>query len=137
LQTKQELYRLGARRISVLSVLPVGCLPSARTLEGGISRKCAGADNHAAQLFNSKLSVIVDNFASKLPNSKLVFIDIYKPFLEVIQNAHKYGSLSLSLYIFFWILLCSLLERDLVDPVLYMSTQVLNKWRKGVAEQDW
>ncbi|KAJ8439807.1 hypothetical protein Cgig2_029067 [Carnegiea gigantea] len=87
----QELYGLGARRISVFSVLPVGCLPSTRTTEGGISRKCAAADNHAAQLFNSKLSVKVDNFASELPNSKLVFIDIYKPFLEIIQNAHKYG----------------------------------------------
>lgn len=87
----QELYRLGARRISVFSVLPVGCLPSTRTIGGGILRTCAAADNDAAQLFNSKLSAEVDNLASKLPYSTLVFIDIYKPFLEIIQNAHKYG----------------------------------------------
>jgi len=101
LQTTQALYMLGARRISVFSALPIGCVPVARTIEGGILRECATIDNLAAQLFNSKLSAEIDYLASKLPTSTLVYIDTYRPFLDIIQNPQKYGSLSLSLCIFF------------------------------------
>lgn len=48
----KELYKLGARRIGVFGIPPIGCLPSQRTLQGGVQRQCAENYNELAQLFN-------------------------------------------------------------------------------------
>ncbi|KAL7155015.1 hypothetical protein ABFS83_03G045000 [Erythranthe nasuta] len=52
----QDLYGLGARRIGVFSMLPIGCLPSQITQKGGLGRKCVEEYNRIVQLFNDKLS---------------------------------------------------------------------------------
>lgn len=69
----------------------LGCLPSTRTLAGGVNRDCAKDYNEAAQLFNSKLSAELDSL-NKLPGARMVYIDIYNPLLELIQNPNKYGT---------------------------------------------
>lgn len=86
----QELYELGARRIGVLSAPPIGCVPSQRTLAGGLERECAGDHNYAAKLFNSKLSRTLDSLG-ELPDSKIVYIDVYNPLLDIIVNYQSYG----------------------------------------------
>ncbi|CAK7346148.1 unnamed protein product [Dovyalis caffra] len=85
----QELYELGARRIGVLSAPPIGCVPAQRTLAGGADRECAGNFNEAAKLFNSKLAKMLDSIS--LPDGKFVYIDIYNPLLDIIQNPPKHG----------------------------------------------
>ncbi|KAJ8439809.1 hypothetical protein Cgig2_029069 [Carnegiea gigantea] len=92
----QELYNLGARKIAAFGAPPIGCVPSQRTLGGGIVRDCADAHNHAAQLFNSKLSAQVYSLASVLPNARLAYIDVYSPLYDIVQNPHKYGIPSFS-----------------------------------------
>ncbi|PKI35442.1 hypothetical protein CRG98_044171 [Punica granatum] len=87
----QELYGLGARRIGITGIPPIGCVPAQRTLRGGIERNCFDDGNDAAILFNSKLSSQIDSLSSQLSNSKIVYIDIYYSFLPLIQNPTKYG----------------------------------------------
>lgn len=87
----QEIYKLGARRIGVFGVPPLGCVPSQRTLGGGGLRLCAEDYNQASQLYNSKLSAQLHSLASSLPQSKLVYIDIYNPLFDIIQNPQNYG----------------------------------------------
>ncbi|KAK4276493.1 hypothetical protein QN277_014635 [Acacia crassicarpa] len=87
----KELYELGLRRIGVFSAPPIGCVPSQRTLGGGIERECAGQENEAAKLFNSKLSKKMDSLSRDLPNNRIVYIDVYKPLLDIIQNYQRYG----------------------------------------------
>ncbi|KAL2346230.1 hypothetical protein Fmac_000230 [Flemingia macrophylla] len=87
----KELYKLGARRIGVLSAPPIGCVPSQRTLAGGIERDCAENYNYAAKLFNSKLSREMNSLNHKLPNSRIVYIDVYNPLLDIIVNYRRYG----------------------------------------------
>ncbi|KAL5780734.1 hypothetical protein ACOSQ2_011471 [Xanthoceras sorbifolium] len=87
----KELYGLGARRIAVFSAPPIGCVPSQRTLAGGIERGCADNYNQAARLFNTKLSTKLDSLKTSLSNSKIVYVDIYTPFLDLIKNPRKYG----------------------------------------------
>ncbi|OWM68221.1 hypothetical protein CDL15_Pgr004703 [Punica granatum] len=86
-----ELYGLGARRIGITGIPPIGCVPAQRTLRGGIERNCFDDGNDAAILFNSKLSSQIDSLSSQLSNSKIVYIDIYYSFLPLIQNPTKYG----------------------------------------------
>ncbi|GLT82613.1 hypothetical protein SLE2022_009740 [Rubroshorea leprosula] len=87
----QELYGEGARRIAILGLPPIGCVPSQRTLGGGKQRGCVEAANRAATLFNSKLSAQVDSLKKSLPGLKTVYNDIYNPLLSIIQNPQKYG----------------------------------------------
>ncbi|GLT82609.1 hypothetical protein SLE2022_009700 [Rubroshorea leprosula] len=87
----QELYRLGARRVLVLGVPMLGCIPIQRTLGGGPRRVCADKQNHAALLFNSKLSSQIASIKNNLPEFKIVYFDTYYPLLYILQNAEKLG----------------------------------------------
>ncbi|XP_057449254.1 GDSL esterase/lipase EXL3-like [Lotus japonicus] len=87
----QELYRLGARRIGVFGVPAIGCVPSQRTMHGGIHRTCSDSENQAAILFNTKLKSQMDALQNKFPETTLIYLDIYNPLLYLIQNGAKYG----------------------------------------------
>ncbi|KAJ8538248.1 hypothetical protein K7X08_014788 [Anisodus acutangulus] len=87
----QELYNLGARKIGIFGIPPIGCLPSQRTLAGGLDRACAKEYNEAAQMANTKFSIGIDSLSKKLTQSKLVLLDIYNPLLDLIVNPQKYG----------------------------------------------
>ncbi|KAL4368516.1 hypothetical protein GQ457_05G012200 [Hibiscus cannabinus] len=92
-QFLQDLYGLGARRIGLLGLPPIGCVPSQRTLGGGKNRDCYEAENQLATANNAKLSGLIDNLKTvfTLPGTKLIFLDIYYPLLSLIQNPGKYG----------------------------------------------
>ncbi|KAL8172120.1 hypothetical protein V2J09_023924 [Rumex salicifolius] len=87
----QELYGLGARRIGVFSTPPIGCVPSQRTLGSFPTRNCASDHNKVAQMFNSKLSSHIKSLKPTFPHSKIVYIDIYTPLLDIITYPAKYG----------------------------------------------
>lgn len=87
----QDLYKLGARRIAVFSLPPIGCVPSQRTLQGGSLRVCASNLNQAAQLVNGKLSAEISSLSRNYPQGKIVYIDVYGPVVDIIQNPQNYG----------------------------------------------
>ncbi|TKY66873.1 GDSL esterase/lipase EXL3 [Spatholobus suberectus] len=87
----QELFGLGARRIGVVGLPVLGCVPSQRTIHGGIHRACSNFENQAAMLFNTKLSSQMDVLKKEFPEARLVYLDIYNPLLNIIQNPAKYG----------------------------------------------
>ncbi|KAJ0039953.1 hypothetical protein Pint_28533 [Pistacia integerrima] len=87
----QELYGVGARRIGLLSLPPIGCVPVQRTLNGGIQRGCSEQANQAALLYNSKLSSLVDSLNQRYPDARFVYFDVYNPLLSIIQNPAQYG----------------------------------------------
>ncbi|MQL90390.1 hypothetical protein Taro_022985 [Colocasia esculenta] len=89
----QELYNEGARKIGVLGVPPIGCVPSQRTLHGGILRDCSAPLNEAALLFNKEISTELERLAPKLKGSRLIYVDIYAPLLDIMQYPLKYGFL--------------------------------------------
>ncbi|KAI3776500.1 hypothetical protein L1987_46285 [Smallanthus sonchifolius] len=87
----QGLHGLGARRVVVLSLPPVGCMPTSITVGGGKNRSCSTMHNKAAKLFNKKLSSELQSLRSRNPPVKVVLADIYTPFLDVVNNPQSYG----------------------------------------------
>ncbi|KAG2328732.1 hypothetical protein Bca52824_011460 [Brassica carinata] len=85
----KKLYGLGARRIAVFSAVPVGCLPSRRTLNG-VKRKCSENLNKMALQFNAKLSPELVALRKKSPGSKIVFVEVYDILHNMIENPKKY-----------------------------------------------
>ncbi|XP_010920106.1 GDSL esterase/lipase EXL3 [Elaeis guineensis] len=86
----QELIHLGARKIGVAGIPPIGCVPSQRTLSGGILRHCAPGHNQMAELFNSGLTKEIRRLGDK-HRVKVVYIDIYTILLDMIQRPNNYG----------------------------------------------
>lgn len=96
----KEIYELGARRIGVFNVPPIGCLPFQRTAAGGIERNIVVEYNEAVELYNNKLSKELASFNQNYPNSRVVYIDVYNPLLDIILNSKTYGN---SNFYFFFI----------------------------------
>ncbi|CAK8569104.1 unnamed protein product [Lathyrus sativus] len=86
-----EIYKLGARKIGVFSAPPIGCVPFQRTLAGGIERKCAEKINDLCKIFNTKLSKELSSLNHNLVNSRIVYLDVYTPLLDIIVNHQSYG----------------------------------------------
>lgn len=87
----KEIYKLGARKIAVFGLPPVGCVPFMRTHDGGLLRSCVDHQNQAAKFYNTMLSSELETLTNILSESKVVYIDIYNPLLDVIQNPQLYG----------------------------------------------
>ncbi|XP_010558217.1 PREDICTED: GDSL esterase/lipase At5g03820-like [Tarenaya hassleriana] len=83
----QNLYGLGARKIGVTTLPPLGCLPAAITLFAGAGNNtCVERLNRDAVSFNTKLNNTSMYLTNKLPDLKLVVFDIYNPLLAMISN---------------------------------------------------
>ncbi|KAK4281584.1 hypothetical protein QN277_013057 [Acacia crassicarpa] len=87
----QDLYGLGARRIGVTTLPPIGCLPAAITLFGAGSNQCVARLNRDAISFNNKLKSKSESLKSRLPRLKLVVFDIYQPLLDLITSPSDHG----------------------------------------------
>ncbi|XP_057469464.1 GDSL esterase/lipase EXL3-like isoform X2 [Actinidia eriantha] len=128
-----ELYGLGAKRIAIFGIPPIGCMPSQRTLTGGGVRECAEKYNQAAQLFNTKLSSAISSLTNGLNDTKarMVYIDIYNPLLDLIQNPGKYdkgccgtGKIEVSV-------LCNKLSEMCLDDSVYLFWDSYHPTERG------
>ncbi|KAI4355563.1 hypothetical protein L6164_004323 [Bauhinia variegata] len=87
----KTLYGLGARKIGVTSLPPLGCLPAVRTLFGFHQKGCVSNLNTDVQGFNKKINSTAASLQKKLPGLRLVVFDIYKPLCNLVQCPSKYG----------------------------------------------
>ncbi|PIA60750.1 hypothetical protein AQUCO_00300337v1 [Aquilegia coerulea] len=83
-----SLYSLGARKIALVGLPPMGCLPLERLQN---LFHCNEKYNKVAQDFNGKLHALVTNLNKELPGIQLVYSDIYGVLLDIIQKPYRYG----------------------------------------------
>ncbi|KAL2493174.1 GDSL esterase/lipase APG [Abeliophyllum distichum] len=86
-----NLYGLGARRIGVTSLPPIGCLPATRTLFGFHESGCVSRINTDAQGFNKKINSAATQLQKQLPDLKIAIFDIFKPLYDLVQNPSNHG----------------------------------------------
>ncbi|EFJ34368.1 hypothetical protein SELMODRAFT_438768 [Selaginella moellendorffii] len=87
----KDLYGLGARRIAVVSLAPLGCVPSQVTLFNHGELQCVEDHNQDAVLFNAALQSTVNSIKDGFPGLRLAYVDIYTLFTNVLANPGKYG----------------------------------------------
>uniref|UniRef100_A0A0D9Y0I1 GDSL esterase/lipase n=1 Tax=Leersia perrieri TaxID=77586 RepID=A0A0D9Y0I1_9ORYZ len=81
----KTLYKLGARRLGILDVLPLGCLPISRVpMENG---ECSGEDNWQARLFNRLLRrKMAAAVTASMPDLKYSIGSIYYTYYDMIVD---------------------------------------------------
>ena len=82
---------MGARRIGVTTLPPLGCLPAAITIFGEDSNECVEKLNKVAISFNNKLNVTSQSLQNKLSNLTLVVLDIYQPLYDLVTKPADNG----------------------------------------------
>ncbi|XP_057840551.2 GDSL esterase/lipase At2g42990-like [Cryptomeria japonica] len=88
----KELYNLGASRIALINVPPLGCLPIERTLTSLWNKgACDEEINEAASGFNSGLNAVIDGLKPSFPNLKIASLDYHNLISEFIANHSIYG----------------------------------------------
>ncbi|PKU61239.1 GDSL esterase/lipase [Dendrobium catenatum] len=90
----QALYNLGANRIVVSGLPPMGCLPIVITLksrDGIHDRGCISSFNSIALDYNLKLQAILQEYSSST-ELQIFYVDSYKPLIDIITSPASYGN---------------------------------------------
>ncbi|XP_024032445.1 GDSL esterase/lipase At5g45950-like, partial [Morus notabilis] len=83
----KEMHRLGARRLVVVGVPPLGCMPLVKTLQDQTT--CVESYNKLSLSFNSKIRFKLSSIKSTL-RMKVGFVDVYGIVVNAMNNPHKY-----------------------------------------------
>ncbi|KAI7746066.1 hypothetical protein M8C21_003742 [Ambrosia artemisiifolia] len=84
----KAMYAEGARRLTVVSMEPFGCVPLVRALKGTVG--CAEDYNKIAISFNTKIKSLMATLEPSL-GIRNFYTDIYGLVLDTIHNPQKYG----------------------------------------------
>ncbi|KAF8017414.1 hypothetical protein BT93_H2553 [Corymbia citriodora subsp. variegata] len=85
------LYGLGARKISLGGLPPMGCLPLERTRNLFFGGGCIEEYNNVAKEFNAQMQGLVSKLNDQLSGIQLLFSDPYDILLQMIQNPKSFG----------------------------------------------
>ncbi|KAF3322663.1 GDSL esterase/lipase [Carex littledalei] len=86
-----RLYSLGARKIVVVNVGPIGCIPYLRDTQNLGGSGCVALANQLAQGFNTKLKDLVADLSKNLEGSLFVYADAYRIVDDIVSNYKSYG----------------------------------------------
>lgn len=87
----RSLYDLGARKISLGGVPPMGCLPLERATNVMGGNDCNERYNTVALEFNDKLKQLTMELNKELSGIKLVFSNPYYIFMNIIKAPSLFG----------------------------------------------
>lgn len=86
----QRLYNLGARKIVVSEIGPIGCVP-AITSQNKHKGKCVEHKNRLVAEYNSMLPAMLQNLTSSLQGSSFLNGHAYRLAYDAIINPSNYG----------------------------------------------
>lgn len=82
---------MGARKVIVVNVGPIGCIPYERDTNPTSGDGCVEFPNKLAQLFNTQLKTLITELSTRLEGSKFLYADIYHILEDITQNFRTYG----------------------------------------------
>ncbi|EXC24965.1 GDSL esterase/lipase [Morus notabilis] len=86
-----RLYNLGARKVVVVNVGPIGCIPYQRDTNPAAGDSCVELPNQLAKSFNTQLKSLVAELSTTLEGSKFVYADVYNIVQDILDSYTTYG----------------------------------------------
>ncbi|RZB96495.1 GDSL esterase/lipase At5g45670-like [Glycine soja] len=87
----KTLYNYGARKMVLFGIGQIGCSPNELAQNSPDGKTCVEIINTANQIFNNKLKGLTDQFNNQLPDAKVIYINSYGIFQDIISNPSAYG----------------------------------------------
>ncbi|KAK2440715.1 GDSL Lipase/Acylhydrolase superfamily protein [Trifolium repens] len=87
----REIYDLGARKISLTGLPPMGCLPLERAINILDLHSCVDYYNDVALEFNAKLGWLVTKLNKELHGFQLVDANAYNMLLQIVTHPSQFG----------------------------------------------
>ncbi|MFS7988607.1 putative triacylglycerol lipase [Helianthus anomalus] len=75
-QQLTTLYNLGARKVVVFGLGPIGCTPAQIARVGTNGRPCVESINNITMLFNNRLRPLVDDLNNNLRDARFTFVNV-------------------------------------------------------------
>lgn len=125
----KEIYNLGARKISLGGIPPMGCMPLERSMNAMSGSGCVDEYNRVAMEFNGKLQALVIKLRSQLTGIRLVYSDVYGTMLQAIENPSMYGKFFSSLFL----RVCVKPFRILCKVIVIGFSVSVGSWPKSLA----
>ncbi|KAL3644689.1 GDSL esterase/lipase 6 [Castilleja foliolosa] len=85
------IYKLGARRVALFALGPVGCVPARTLLPGAPITRCYGKMNKMVKDYNMGLENVVRSLGVKYPGAVGVFGAVYKTIQIFRADPKRYG----------------------------------------------
>ncbi|KAG8366699.1 hypothetical protein BUALT_Bualt17G0106600 [Buddleja alternifolia] len=85
------IYKLGARRVALFGLGPVGCVPARTLLPGATVTKCYGKVNKMVKNYNMGLENLVKEIPSKYHGAVGVYGAVYNTVQHFRANPKRYG----------------------------------------------
>ncbi|KAJ7296162.1 hypothetical protein O6H91_Y140100 [Diphasiastrum complanatum] len=86
----KKAYTLGARKVTVSNMGPIGCIPSQLAMSSQ-NGTCIPAVEQYATDFNSDLRVMLQELNRKLPGATFSYVNGYDMIMDYIKNPALYG----------------------------------------------
>ena len=106
----KEIYGLGARKISLTALPPMGCLPLERAMNIVEFHGCVEGYNNVALEFNGKLGWLVTKLNNDLPGLQLVDANAYDIVLQIVTQPSRFGKLIYKLAMLIYLISALLLK---------------------------
>ncbi|GLJ25617.1 hypothetical protein SUGI_0490760 [Cryptomeria japonica] len=90
-QHLKSLYTLGARKIVVSSLGPIGCAPSMLNRFNSPAGQCVSNLQQYAMTFNGALKIMLNQLTQQLPGSIFVYSNGFDMLMDYITNPKAYG----------------------------------------------
>lgn len=85
------LYEAGARKVMILGVGPLGCVPGAVAAAGVTNGQCVESWNDIGQEYNAALEKMVFGLKETFPEIKAIIGKPYDKLNDMVHNGSKYG----------------------------------------------
>ncbi|CAM6099718.1 unnamed protein product [Calypogeia fissa] len=90
------LYNMGARKICVFNVGPLGCIPSQLAQNNVQDGSCIDYINGYVQGFNRAAGILLNTLSGQLPGSMFVYGNAYDLVLEKVLQPANYGLINVN-----------------------------------------
>ncbi|KAI3821800.1 hypothetical protein L1987_09373 [Smallanthus sonchifolius] len=81
---------MGARKIVVTDIPPIGCCPYQRDHNPFSGRACVAFPNDLAQQYNQQLKQMLIELTKTLKGMTFVYVDVYRMIEDVVKNYESY-----------------------------------------------
>ncbi|XP_023877990.1 GDSL esterase/lipase At5g08460 [Quercus suber] len=90
-QQIKNLYDLNVRKLVVMGLAPIGCAPHYLWQYRSENGECIESINDMVREFNFLMRYMIEELGEELPDSNIIFCDMFEGSMDIIKNHENYG----------------------------------------------